>query len=197
MTTLENDTGATTADAARDPVPAAPAHRSGASARAAAVVLATLLVAASVVAGQEAAAARSVGGLSPEDGWVRSAAERLDGTVLGSTAIGVGVAACLVGLLLLVAAWRRGVRPARLRDVPAVVLRPEDVARLASAAAADVDGVLGATSTASRRSVVVRVRTTGDEGVAREVTEVVGACLAVLDPAPQVRVRATTSEGAA
>ena len=49
---------------------------------------------------------------------------------------------------------------------------------------------------ASRRTVVVHVSTTGDPGVPDAVTAAVQRRLALLDPAPQVRVRATTGGAA-
>jgi len=179
------------------PVPAAPGHRSGTSARAAGIVVAVLLIACGVVAAQEALAAQSLAGLTPADGWVRQVVGAIEGSTLGPAAIVAGAVAAVVGIMVLVAAWRDSPRPARLRDTPAVELHAQDVARLASAAAQDVDGVLAATSTASRRAVVVRVTATGGANVPGEVAEAVKARLAAVEPTPQVRVRATSTGGAA
>ncbi|MFI2105316.1 DUF6286 domain-containing protein [Isoptericola sp. NPDC019693] len=194
MTTI---TGTDGTRGTRVPVPAAPGYRSGTSARAAGVVVALVLIACGVAAAQEALAARSLAGLTPEDGWVRQAVLAVEGSTLGPAAVLAGVVAALVGIVVLVAAWRGNPRAARLRDAPAVELRPRDVARLSSATAQDVDGVLAATSTASRRTVVVRVTSTGDATVPGEVAHAVQARVAALDPTPQVRVRVTSTGGAA
>lgn len=173
-----------------------PVRRPAAAVRAVSIISALALVAAGVAAGQEALATLSALGLRPEDGWVRAALEQTDGVALDRPPVVVGAAAvAALGLLVLVTAWHVGPRTARLRGAPSVELRAADVARLASAAAEDVDGVLSAVSTASLRTVVVRVRTTDASQVGPEVEEVVGGRLAELDPAPRVRVRATTDGG--
>ncbi|WP_125778296.1 DUF6286 domain-containing protein [Antribacter gilvus] len=179
-------------DERREPaVPAARARRSAAVPRTVAIVLAVLLIGLGVVAGQEAVASSGIApGLEPEDGWITQAANGLDGATIGPTALLAGAIALVVGLLLLWAAWHSGPRYTRLRSAPALVLRPEDVARLASAAAEDVDGVLGASSTASARRVTVTVRSTGAEHVQGEVEQAVGRRLALLESPPSVRVRA-------
>ncbi|WP_277210042.1 DUF6286 domain-containing protein [Isoptericola croceus] len=176
----------------REPaVQAARMRRSAAVPRTVAIVLAGLVVGMGVVAGQEAVAASgAVGGLVPEDGWVTGAANGLEGAALGPSALLAGAVAVVLGVLLLWAAWHSGPRYTRLQPAPAVVLRPKDVARLASAAAEDVDGVLGASSTASARRVTVRVESTGAEHVRGEVEQAVGRRLQLLASPPSVRVRA-------
>jgi hypothetical protein len=171
-------------------VAAAPRRRSAVGARTAGSLVAAALVGVGVALAQEACAAAGAFGLRPEDGWVRSLLERLDGLRLTDAAYAVAALAVLLGAALLVAAWRAGPSPSRVAAAPVLELYPQDVARLASTAAEDVDGVLSASSTATRRSVVVRVRTTGDPAVPGDVAAVVGRRLAGLDPAPQVRVRA-------
>lgn len=181
-----------TEGAHREPaVGAARMRRSAAVPRTVAIVLAALLVGLGVVAGQEAAAASgAVRGLAPEDGWVTGATNGLEGATLGPSALLAGAIAFALGILLLWAAWHSGPRYVRLQPAPAVVLRPEDVARLASAAAEDVDGVLGASSTSSARRVTVRVDATGGEHVLGEVEQAVGRRLQLLASPPSVRVRA-------
>jgi hypothetical protein len=184
------DPGSPSAQARGPAVGPARERRSAAVPRTVAIVLASLLIALGVVAGQEALARSGVvRGLAPEDGWVTQAANGLDGSALGPTALLAGAIALLLGILLLWAAWHSGPRFVRLAPAPALVLRPEDVARLASAAAEDVDGVLEASSTASARQVTVRVGSTGAEQVAGEVEQAVGRRLQLLENPPSVRVR--------
>lgn len=174
----------------RAPVKAARVRRSAAVPRTAAIVLGIVLVGLAVVAGQEAAATSGmVSGMSPEDGWVTTAAQGLDGAAVGTNALLAGAVALVVGLLLLWAAWHSGPRYVRLQPAPAVVLRPNDVARLASSTAADVDGVLGASSTASARRVTVRVSSTGAENVPGDVERAVTRRLGLLERPPSVHVR--------
>lgn len=171
-------------------------RRSAAAPRTIAILLGVVLLGLAVVAGQEAVATSgTVDGLRPKDGGVTIAAQGVDGAALGPTALLAGAIALVLGILLLWAAWHRGPRYARLRPAPALVLRPEDLARLASSAAEDVDGVLDASSTASARQVIVRVISTGSEDVQGEVEQVVGRRLALLENPPSVRVRAR-SQGA-
>jgi hypothetical protein len=151
-------------------------RRSAAVPRTAAIVLAV-------------AASGAVPGLGPDDGWVTGGAHGLDGATLGPSALLAGATAIVLGLLLLWAAWHSGPRYVRLRPAPAVVLRPEDVARIASAAAEDVDGVLEASSKASARQVTVSIESTGAEQVSAEVEQAVGRRLAILESPPSVRVR--------
>ena len=56
-------------------------------------------------------------------------------------------------------------------------------------AAGEVDGVLSATSTASRRTVTVTVRSTATAGIDESVTEAVSRRLNPLETPPQVKVR--------
>lgn len=196
MTVVEGRAGRERAGARTPAAPAAPVRRSAGGARTAGVVVALLLVGAGVMAAQEALATSSALGLQPEDGWLRTALGRLEDTRLTDVAYVVGAVAILLGALLIFVAWRAGPRPTRVAATPVLELRPQDVARVASSAAEDVDGVLSASSTASRRTVVVRVSTTGNPAVPDDVTAAVGRRLALLDPAPRVRVRATTGGAA-
>lgn len=75
----------------------------------------------------------------------------------------------------------------------AVYVDHTDVARIASAAAEEVPGVLDAHTTAGRRTVAVRCRVTGtfDD---RRVAEAVSAALAGLAAPPKIRVRARVED---
>lgn len=168
--------------------PAAPPVRHAVVPRTVAVVLALLLVGAGVVAAREALAATSSLGLVPSDAWWPGAVGALDGRAVDGAVALVGAVVLVLGVLLLVAAAHRGPSDVGLRAAPAVRLRSQDVARVASAAAQDVDGVLDATSAASARSVRVRVVGTGADGLGDAVRDAVEQRLAALDPAPRVRV---------
>jgi hypothetical protein len=103
--------------------------------------------------------------------WLAPAADRLDGLAPSAGLAALGVLVAVVGLWLVVLAFGRRVRT-RLAVGPAgtgpggrsgVSIGIGDAARLARFAAEDVDDVLGARATASRRKVTVTV--TAPEGV--------------------------------
>jgi len=100
---------------------------------------------------------------------------------------GAGIA--LLGIWLIIAAFRpRSRRTLAVTSQTGVFLRTRDVARLASAAADDVDGVLSATSVATRRTVTVTVES-DREGAADLVRDAVGLRLSALDSPPRIKVR--------
>lgn len=102
-----------------------------------------------------------------------------------------GLAVAVLGIVLAVVALlpRRPVAVALDADT-AVYVGHGDVARVASAAALDVPGVLSATSTASSRRVVVRCRATGSgDDVRALVADAVGDALAPLRHTPRIAVR--------
>ena len=72
-----------------------------------------------------------------------------------------------------------------------VFMKPADVARLAVAAADQVDGVQDAKASASRGKVSLRIVGTGSSAIAGEVKQAVTERLAALDPPVKVSVRAT------
>lgn len=122
--------------------------------------------------------------------WLEEAVLGVRGTAPETWMVPVGVALALLGLWLVrVALARRTRSEVRLRSRTAVAVEPRDVARLASTAARGVDGVLGATSSADRRKVVVRVTTTGDAQVQQTVQQVVAGRLSAIERTPAVRVR--------
>lgn len=107
------------------------------------------------------------------------------------TPAGVGVAVLGLALVVVACLPRRSTAVAVSAD-SAVYLRIGDVGRVASAAAADVPGVLSATSSASSRRVTVRCRVTDDgDGVRALVTDAVGAALQPLQHIPRITVRVT------
>jgi len=122
--------------------------------------------------------------------WLQTAVETVSGTAPATWMVPAGVALGLLGLWLLSRAFaRRSREELRLRSRTAVTTRPRDVARLSSAAARDVDGVLGARTSASRRSVTVAITTTGGASVGDAVQRAVTDRLAPLERSPSVRVR--------
>lgn len=166
---------------------ARPARRAGAP-RVLGVVLAVLLVLAGLVLAREALASASLLGLRPSQAWLPGVLRSVDGRPVDAGVAVVGAVLAVLGLLLLITAWRRGPADVGLREAPAARLDPQDVARLASATAEDVDGVLRVSATATARAVQVHVVGTGDPGLAEEVRAAVEHRLAGLDPVPRVRV---------
>lgn len=173
---------------AREPLRGAPERTGSGLVPVVGVLLSLCLLALSVALVQHALVALgAIGGPA----WPEVLVEGVRGTAPATWMAPVGVALALLGLWLLlrVALGRRTRHEIRLRSSTAVTTEPRDVARLASIAAREVDGVLGATSTADRRRVVVRVATTGDAQVSSAVEQAVSQRLAVLERTPAVRVR--------
>jgi hypothetical protein len=121
--------------------------------------------------------------------WLAAMIDGLDRTTAEWWMIPAGVGIAMVGVWLIVAALRpRSRKMLALTSQTGVFLRTRDVARLASAAADDVDGVLSASSVASRRMVTVTVESDRG-GVAELVRETVDERLAALASPPKVKVR--------
>jgi len=160
-------------------------------------VLALLLVGVGVLVGQDAWV-RLRGGSTT---WLGSATSALDGLAPSAAVAAVGVVVALVGLWSVVAALRPRTRDALpLGGTSGAHLRTADVARLASAAADQVDGVLRTRSSAGRRSVTVDVTTTAArggaaDGVADRVRTSVEHALRALESPPRIKVRTTASKG--
>ena len=126
----------------------------------------------------------------PGAAWLPAALDGLDGTTAEWWMVPAGVGVALLGVWLVVTA----VRPRSRNTLPVtsatgVFLHTRDIARLATNAAGDVDGVLSARSTASRRTVTVTVRSTATAGIADGVTDAVTRRLSPLASPPQVKVR--------
>jgi hypothetical protein len=154
-------------------------------------LLAVLLLGVAVVLGQDAWV-RLGGGQST---WLGSVISALNG-ISPSTALAVPAAiAVLLGLVLLLAAFSRRKRKALvLRGDLGAHLTTRDVARLASGAARQVDGVLDASASATRRKVTVEVTTTGDAATRAAVQADVQRALSALSDAPKITVNATTND---
>lgn len=152
-------------------------------------VLAVLLLALAVLLGREAAV--GLGWLQGEP-WLPSAAQALDGLGAQTWMIAAGIVVALVGLWLLVTA----LRPRSRKTLPVtaetgVFVHTSDVARLASAAAREVDGVLSAKSSATRSSVAVHVEALSPE-VSSAVQQQVTDRLRALRSTVRVKVKVST-----
>lgn len=173
---------------AREPLRAAPERTGSGLVPVVGVLLSLCLLALSVALVQHALVALGVIG---GPAWPQALVEGVRGTAPATWMVPVGVALALLGLWLAlrVALGRRTRHEIRLTSRTAVTTEPRDVARLASTTARDVDGVLGAKSSADRRRVVVTVATTGDADVPAAVAQAVSERLAVLERTPAVKVR--------
>ena len=151
------------------------------------LVLSVVLIALGVVLVHDALV--RLGTVGGEE-WITAVADAV-GTVRPGTEVAViGVVLGLLGLVLVIGALRPRRRlGAQVTAGNGQYVLPVDVARLASAAARRVDGVLDARSSATRTTVQVVARTTGDPGASGAVRSAVQDALSVLEHAPRVRVR--------
>jgi hypothetical protein len=121
--------------------------------------------------------------------WIAAANDGLDGLTAEWWMIPLGLAVALIGVWLIVTALRpRSRKTLAVTSQTGVFLRTGDIARLASAAADDVDGVLAASSVASRHRVIVTVESDRDQ-VADLVREAVAQRLSALQTPPAVKVQ--------
>lgn len=153
-------------------------------------LLAVLLIGVAVVLGQDAWT-RLNGGQST---WLGSVVSGLDGLAPAQWLAAPAAVAVIVGLVLLLAAFSRRKRSALvLKGDLGAHLTTNDVARLAAGAARQVDGVLDASATATRRKVVVDLQTTGDSATRGAVQRDVERSLSALVSPPRVSVEARTN----
>jgi hypothetical protein len=149
-------------------------------------VLATVLIAIGVVLLHDAISAADD---TPGRSWLAAIVEGLDGFTAEWWLVPAGVAVALIGVWLIVTALRpRSRKTLAVTSATGVFLHTRDIARLASAAADDVDGVLSANSVASRRTVTVAVES-DTAGVADHVQRAVAQRLAALADPVKVKVR--------
>jgi hypothetical protein len=149
-------------------------------------VLAVLLVALGVLLLRDALVA--AGALAGTQ-WLPAAVSGLRGFAPAWWLIPAGIVLALVGAWLIVTALRpRSRRTLALRSQTGVFLHTRDIARLASGAAQDVDGVLHVSSTATRRKVSVAARAITGPAVREAVSAAVSERLAALQSPPRVRV---------
>lgn len=124
--------------------------------------------------------------------WLAAMVDGLDGRTAEWWMIPAGAAVALLGVWLILTALRpRSRKTLAVTSQTGVFLRTRDVARLAAAAADDVDGVLAASSVATRRAVTVTVESDRD-GIADLVRDTVGQRLSALAVPPKINVRVRT-----
>lgn len=153
-------------------------------------VLAVLLLALGLLLLRDALVA--AGALSGTP-WLSGAADALEGFAPAWWLVPAGIAVALVGLWLASTAVRRRSRKTLpLTSRTGVFLHTRDIARLASGAAQDVDGVLDVSSTATRKRVSVTVHGTAEAGLEESVTDVVAQRLSALQSPPRVVVTVRT-----
>ncbi|CDO05405.1 hypothetical protein C1S82_13210 [Mycolicibacterium cosmeticum] len=191
----------TTADAV--PLPAAGrVPVATATARYIGVVLAVVLLAAGVLAVREAGV--TLGWITGTS-WIGTALTAVDGLRSQWWMVPAGAVALAAGAWLVFSALRPRRKTAIAVDASAAVwMRPRDVARLASHAAAAVPGVEVLRAEATRRKVTLYVGLTGAEsgdaagagsGAAAKgaITAAVGSATEILLPPPRIAVRIGTS----
>lgn len=152
------------------------------------IILALQVVAVGVVAAQTALVASGVLSGNP---WLTTAVTAVNGLSPAVWMLPVGIVVALLGLWLVITALKPRPRTGvALQATTGVFLRPRDLARLATSAADDVDGVQDARASATRTKVTVHVTTTGSEDtVADAVKNMVAQRLSALNKPVRVTVR--------
>lgn len=124
--------------------------------------------------------------------WLAGVVDAVDGAAPASWMTVTGVAMAVLGAVLVLLA----VKPRRRRAVAvesrtAIYIDVSDVARIATAAAESVAGVLSARTTATRQKVTVRCSVTGvgDSALGEKVHNAVSTELAGLQHIPRIKVR--------
>ncbi len=126
---------------------------------------------------------------NPGRTWIAAALDGVNGLTAQWWMIPLGVVIALLGVWLIITGLRpRSRKTLAVTSATGIFLRTADVARLASAAADDVDGVVAASSVASRRKVTVTVESDRDQ-VADLVRDTVTERLAPLKKPLPVTVR--------
>ncbi|QOR70910.1 hypothetical protein IM660_00895 [Ruania alkalisoli] len=169
---------------------AAPGASNRPGLRVAVVLVLLVLVGVAALLSQHALAAWAV---IPDPSWLEHGIELISAQSRWVPI--VAAAAVALGVLLLVLAWPRRQRVHRLSAAPALHLRTVDLARLASAAAREVDGVLAATTTVSGRRIRVHVTATGLDGISEDVHAAVQRRLALVAGSFRIRPQVRTPDG--
>ncbi|MCZ4517426.1 DUF6286 domain-containing protein [Rhodococcus ruber] len=158
-----------------------------------AVLFALVLIGAGVVLGREALL--KLGALDGSE-WVGPAATHLDGLTAQSWMLPAGIAAVVVGFILVFVAVRPRRRTHRALTERDVWLRKGDVAAVARAAALDNVGVDSATAKAGNKKVTVAASTvtgTDTSALKSSIVTSVDDALRPLASAPKVRTRVRTT----
>jgi len=155
-----------------------------------AVLLALVVLALGVVGIRDAlVAAGAFGGSS----WTKNTANAIDGLTARTWMIPAGIGLAVLGLWWLLAALKPRKRTEiSLSGTPGAWMRPGDLARLVQPTVENVEGVVSASTSATRRTVTVKATTTARDSaqVRTALTEAVGDRLAALGRAPRVKVKA-------
>jgi len=155
-----------------------------------AVLLALVVLALGVVGIRDALiAAGAFGGSS----WTKKTANAIDGLTAHTWMIPAGIGLAVLGLWWLLAALKPRKRTEiSLTGTPGAWMRPGDLARLVQPTVENVEGVVSASTSATRRTVTVKATTTARDSaqVRTAVTEAVGDRLSAVGRAPRVKVKA-------
>ena len=158
-----------------------------------AVLFALLLIAAGIVLGREALV--KLGALDGPE-WVGPAAAQLDGLTAQSWMLPGGIAAVVVGFILVFVALKPRRRTHRALTEQDVWLRKGDVAAVARATALDNAEVESATAKAGNKKVTVAASTvmgTDTSTLKSSIVTSVDDALRPLASAPKVRTRVRTT----
>ncbi|CCQ14017.1 putative uncharacterized protein [Rhodococcus sp. AW25M09] len=158
-----------------------------------AVLFALVLIGAGAVLGREALL--RLGALDGPD-WVGPAATHLDGLTAQQWMLPAGIAAVVVGFILVFVAIRPRRRTHRALSEQDIWLRKGDVAAVARASALDSVGVDSATAKAGNKKVTVAVSTvvgTDTSALKSSLVTSVDDALRPLASAPKVRTRVRTT----
>lgn len=151
------------------------------------VVMATAVTAAGVAAVRDALVYADVIDGTP---LLSSAARAVNGVDAAAWMVPVAILLAAVGLWLVVLAIKPRTRTTRaLTANTGVFVGVNDIGRLATATALDIDGVTGVTASTKSRNVVLHVETTGDAATADLVESAVTRRLNALEKPPTVHVR--------
>lgn len=168
-------------------VVAAPTRTAGA--RYVGAVIALLLVALGALLVRDAAVAF---GWLRGSSWSSTALDWAAAPKPASAFTATGAVAALLGIACVFAALKpRRKRAAALTADTAVFVDYTDIARIASAAAQSVPGVIDARSSAGARSVTVRCTVTGerDDALRRRIAVAVDSQLAALQRTPRINIK--------
>lgn len=157
------------------------------------IALSVLLVVLGVLLLRDAlVAAEAVDG----EPWIAPLVDRLDGVAPSAVVTAVGVVLALLGLWLVALAMGRRVRTRlAVTSSAGTTIGIADAARLAASAADDVDRVMSARASATRRSVTVTVTTLEGDDVTDAVRAAVADRLSPLVQPLSVRVVSRQSAG--
>ncbi|MGU3436644.1 DUF6286 domain-containing protein [Actinomycetes bacterium M1A6_2h] len=149
-----------------------------------ALVFSLLLVALGVVAVRDALVSANAITGQPWIGWV---VDHVDGTVVASWMLPVGIVVAVVGLLIVIAALKPRAKRYRPATSPDTWVKKDDVYKVVRNAVVDVPGVETARVKVKKRSTKVRVVGIGGDTLRASVDEAAGRRVSVLDGSLSVR----------